>query len=75
MATTGTAQGVLPELRFEGQAIVTQLHFEGLEALTLTGSYDARVPLPDPGRANAHVMLDATFANVYGQPLQVRGYC
>jgi autotransporter translocation and assembly factor TamB len=69
-ATQGRAAGPSTALHLTGDATLNQLDAFGVTALTLSGHYDATVPVDDAAHSQARVTGQATFLTIFGQAVQ-----
>ena len=67
VSTTGRVSGPVDALHAVGDATVSQLDAYGVQALEVSGHYDAVLPASDPMRGKAQLNGRATFLQLFGQ--------
>lgn len=70
VATKGTLTGPVAALHAAGEATVNQLDAFGLNALTLTGRYDATVPAKDPAAVAGRIDGRGSFLTMFGRTVE-----
>jgi autotransporter translocation and assembly factor TamB len=74
VVTRGLMTGPTSELRFAGNASISQLQVSGVKVLTAAAKYDASVPTDAPERSRVALDGNASFVEAFGQQIgQVSG--
>ena len=71
LATKGTAAGTAEVVHLSGTATLNQFAMAGVEALTVSGTYEATVPTAAPADTKATATGKATFVEIFEQTVQV----
>jgi autotransporter translocation and assembly factor TamB len=70
LVTKGHLSGPSTALQLVGDAALSDIEAEGINALSLNGSYDVTFPLNDPAQLAAQVKAQAAFVSGYGVDLR-----
>src|SRR5207253_9694323 len=69
VVTRGRMSGPITELRFAGDASISQLQVSGVKVLTTNAKYDASVPTDAPERSRVALDGNASFVEAFGQQI------